>query len=154
MIRRPPRSTLFPYTTLFRSLGRERQASQVVERLHARRALELAAIERAVGPGVRELLAQAPGLEPPHVGARGALEPRLEITGGHRLLLVLEQLGHLAEELVGHHLRDATEHALAHRSDETADLDVGAVGNSRAAAFRIAQRDDGLAADEPGATAA
>src|SRR2546430_12991949 len=24
MIRRPPRSTLFPYTTLFRSLGRER----------------------------------------------------------------------------------------------------------------------------------
>src|SRR2546422_6828846 len=63
MIRRPPRSTLFPYTTLFRSLGRERQASQVVERLHARRALELAAIERAVGPGVRELLAQAPGLE-------------------------------------------------------------------------------------------
>src|SRR5258708_10534921 len=25
MIRRPPRSTLFPYTTLFRSLGRHRQ---------------------------------------------------------------------------------------------------------------------------------
>src|SRR5260370_29562677 len=25
MIRRPPRSTLFPYTTLFRSRGRERQ---------------------------------------------------------------------------------------------------------------------------------
>src|SRR5256885_11404865 len=25
MIRRPPRSTLFPYTTLFRSLGRNRQ---------------------------------------------------------------------------------------------------------------------------------
>src|SRR5207245_11147691 len=33
-------------------------------------------------------------------------------------------------------------------------VDVGAVGNSRAAAFRVAQRDDGLAADEPGATAA
>src|SRR2546422_5895835 len=47
MIRRPPRSTLFPYTTLFRS-----------------------AIERAVGPGVRELLAQAPGLEPPTCGDR------------------------------------------------------------------------------------
>src|SRR5258708_19112647 len=27
MIRRPPRSTLFPYTTLFRSLDREPQAS-------------------------------------------------------------------------------------------------------------------------------
>src|SRR6478609_8323507 len=26
MIRRPPRSTLFPYTTLFRSLGRDRRA--------------------------------------------------------------------------------------------------------------------------------
>src|SRR5258705_9958039 len=30
MIRRPPRSTLFPYTTLFRSLGGE------LERVHAR----------------------------------------------------------------------------------------------------------------------
>src|SRR5256885_9089238 len=27
MIRRPPRSTLFPYTTLFRSLGRRRAAA-------------------------------------------------------------------------------------------------------------------------------
>src|SRR5687767_15318433 len=27
MIRRPPRSTLFPYTTLFRSLGRRRGAA-------------------------------------------------------------------------------------------------------------------------------
>src|SRR2546426_2021907 len=27
MIRRPPRSTLFPYTTLFRSLARSRRAS-------------------------------------------------------------------------------------------------------------------------------
>src|SRR2546425_4299329 len=33
MIRRPPRSTLFPYTTLFRSLGVERAAvEQVGER--------------------------------------------------------------------------------------------------------------------------
>src|SRR3712207_8029929 len=28
MIRRPPRSTLFPYTTLFRSVGAERVAQQ------------------------------------------------------------------------------------------------------------------------------
>src|SRR5258706_14083574 len=34
MIRRPPRSTLFPYTTLFRSLARERDGKLVVpERL-------------------------------------------------------------------------------------------------------------------------
>src|SRR3712207_7216624 len=31
MIRRPPRSTLFPYTTLFRSRGPERAAVAVVE---------------------------------------------------------------------------------------------------------------------------
>src|SRR2546430_8032349 len=29
MIRRPPRSTLFPYTTLFRSLGHERRLLRV-----------------------------------------------------------------------------------------------------------------------------
>src|SRR3712207_6919857 len=37
MIRRPPRSTLFPYTTLFRSLphqGLERQAARERERGH------------------------------------------------------------------------------------------------------------------------
>src|SRR2546422_7150472 len=31
MIRRPPKSTLFPYTTLFRSRGRERAAGGPVE---------------------------------------------------------------------------------------------------------------------------
>src|SRR5256885_6627165 len=37
MIRRPPRSTLFPYTTLFRSLSqRGLSASQVVDRLRPR----------------------------------------------------------------------------------------------------------------------
>src|SRR3989442_14083280 len=34
MIRRPPRSTLFPYTTLFRSV-RERQPSDVVHEVEA-----------------------------------------------------------------------------------------------------------------------
>src|SRR5256885_11139153 len=31
MIRRPPRSTLFPYTTLFRSIERERHVSELRE---------------------------------------------------------------------------------------------------------------------------
>src|SRR2546429_5164789 len=35
MIRRPPRSTLFPYTTLFRSL--ERQSSACVQKISVRR---------------------------------------------------------------------------------------------------------------------
>src|SRR2546422_1900856 len=38
MIRRPPRSTLFPYTTLFRSLGSGRaRAAPVLPALHAGR---------------------------------------------------------------------------------------------------------------------
>src|SRR5256885_10711552 len=43
MIRRPPRSTLFPYTTLFRSLGRFRHDA-VRELLGVR--VELALVER------------------------------------------------------------------------------------------------------------
>src|SRR3712207_8987861 len=31
MIRRPPRSTLFPYTTLFRSVGRDKSAAEADE---------------------------------------------------------------------------------------------------------------------------
>src|SRR5256885_11896333 len=34
MIRRPPRSTLFPYTTLFRSLGVRRRREKLLEQLH------------------------------------------------------------------------------------------------------------------------
>src|SRR3989449_11335432 len=53
MIRRPPRSTLFPYTTLFRSIGE-------VRRLEAD---EKARISEAMFAGLRELLAgQAVGL--------------------------------------------------------------------------------------------
>src|SRR5256885_4993218 len=33
MIRRPPRSTLFPYTTLFRSLGRSQHGLDVAQRV-------------------------------------------------------------------------------------------------------------------------
>src|SRR5258708_28887763 len=36
MIRRPPRSTLFPYTTLFRSFGKESRASIQRVRLKAK----------------------------------------------------------------------------------------------------------------------
>src|SRR3712207_9354507 len=43
MIRRPPRSTLFPYTTLFRSAVVEDAASQAYDRL--------ARLERVVGYG-------------------------------------------------------------------------------------------------------
>src|SRR3712207_6958487 len=44
MIRRPPRSTLFPYTTLFRSPGRRGRARRVVVRDRVR--LEGAVLQR------------------------------------------------------------------------------------------------------------
>src|SRR3989442_9761533 len=54
MIRRPPRSTLFPYTTLFRSQARLR----VHDRSLGRRAREL----RGIVPGLRDRLRLIQGL--------------------------------------------------------------------------------------------
>src|SRR3712207_8870204 len=45
MIRRPPRSTLFPYTTLFRSLGRAVRPGEADDRL---RRLDLGDLRRLV----------------------------------------------------------------------------------------------------------
>src|SRR3712207_8996864 len=42
MIRRPPRSTLFPYTTLFRSFARDMIASRILGASHANDAFNLA----------------------------------------------------------------------------------------------------------------
>src|SRR6266850_5063228 len=52
MIRRPPRSTLFPYTTLFRSLAADEQREDVrarLERLVAAEAALVLAGEREIG---------------------------------------------------------------------------------------------------------
>src|SRR3712207_8299354 len=72
MIRRPPRSTLFPYTTLFRSLGRG-GGVLLAAQPHARR--------RARGPrgdGDRDGRADGVrGLVPPR-RARGAADHRSE----------------------------------------------------------------------------
>src|SRR3712207_7057947 len=48
MIRRPPRSTLFPYTTLFRSLHEVEQHADEGHRAERRR--EAADVHHAVGP--------------------------------------------------------------------------------------------------------
>src|SRR3989442_7664954 len=63
MIRRPPRSTLFPYTTLFRSLFR---ASQVVR-------------ERRQGGVVPELDVADHAVDPLGLAVVDALDDRLEI---------------------------------------------------------------------------
>src|SRR2546430_10922531 len=52
MIRRPPRSTLFPYTTLFRSHGRHRRPAERHRGTQVRGAAEIArAIRTADQPG-------------------------------------------------------------------------------------------------------
>src|SRR3712207_8766909 len=57
MIRRPPRSTLFPYTTLFRSVPDEREAVVRAGQLHA-----LGVVARQAEPGVRgDRRVEAPG---------------------------------------------------------------------------------------------
>src|SRR3712207_8832706 len=65
MIRRPPRSTLFPYTTLFRSLVRQHRAPQVLE--HALAALLRLELGRARGGEGDHVLVEErhPRLEPP-----------------------------------------------------------------------------------------
>src|SRR3712207_8888874 len=62
MIRRPPRSTLFPYTTLFRSRGQERherQHGRDEERQPPERQGELLHAALPLPPGGRRLPARA-----------------------------------------------------------------------------------------------
>src|SRR3712207_7098179 len=49
MIRRPPRSTLFPYTTLFRSSHGEAPQGRLLRRQSRRRSASLSAARPAVG---------------------------------------------------------------------------------------------------------
>src|SRR5256885_6768727 len=59
MIRRPPRSTLFPYTTLFRSVDLQRRADEQVAGIVARRLAEGAvAAQAAVGAGEEHVRAR------------------------------------------------------------------------------------------------
>src|SRR2546430_11206869 len=54
MIRRPPRSTLFPYTTLFRSLRSERQ-----KRKHCTRLSSRPSPSSRAGPQINDITAPA-----------------------------------------------------------------------------------------------
>src|SRR3712207_8377111 len=65
MIRRPPRSTLFPYTTLFRSLPWDAEKAEA--------ACKLAVVHDAVADEVRILhVMHDEGAEIPRVGKRAA----------------------------------------------------------------------------------
>src|SRR3712207_8544197 len=62
MIRRPPRSTLFPYTTLFRSGGTmDRECRAAVERERTVYALDRGP---STPTGTRRLLEECPGVRP------------------------------------------------------------------------------------------
>src|SRR2546426_12115466 len=104
MIRRPPRSTLFPYTTLFRSVGHtlEHVAHGQEQLVHDEAARLVECDERAtvldeLAQGARALRSQAAG-----VGRGGALRqaieplPRLLVgePDGVELLLQLARAGH------------------------------------------------------------
>src|SRR2546422_7781592 len=88
MIRRPPRSTLFPYTTLFRSLharddGGERAGHRPALRLHHGQ-------HHTAGPARGWLLGAAAGARPPDRGAWRSEEHTSELQS--RLHLVCRLL--------------------------------------------------------------
>src|SRR5256886_15680304 len=89
MIRRPPRSTLFPYTTLFRSLRGQRQSAEP-ELPHAARLVH--GLPGAVAVGLEQLLQLLCGL------ARGGEELALIVLdlvlGGEGRLIVLAEPAH------------------------------------------------------------
>src|SRR3712207_7399239 len=88
MIRRPPRSTLFPYTTLFRSRVREREpypgSAEVLRRLQEGHGIRVHFVTRHYDPE-----AVGPRLEPwlrEHFGR----EVGLTVTTGDKLPIVRE----------------------------------------------------------------
>src|SRR3989454_7745706 len=71
MIRRPPRSTLFPYTTLFRSAWREHEAKRR-DRPRGRILRDEILVEVARrAPTTVEALGQMRGIQPSHVEKYG-----------------------------------------------------------------------------------
>src|SRR3712207_7830401 len=87
MIRRPPRSTLFPYTTLFRSAGVGERAHVVAD--HAERLAELGRqLDRAdlvaLGRGLEDLHAQRSEEHTSELQSRQSLVCRLLLEKKHK----------------------------------------------------------------------
>src|SRR2546430_11259569 len=80
MIRRPPRSTLFPYTTLFRSLFCG-LAHRRIAREHCRRTRASAGVDGRVWHGQLQRRAANPGNRHPH-GPRGTKNQVLRLVAG------------------------------------------------------------------------
>src|SRR3989441_10024601 len=139
MIRRPPRSTLFPYTTLFRS--RQRGVGQLETHL-------VVALPRgAVGDGVRPLLRRDLylGTRDERTRDRGAEEVRALVHGiaaEHRENEVADEL--LAQVHDVHGRRAGPARLLADRHELLPLAEVGAEGDDLAAvALDQPAQDDG-----------
>src|SRR3989449_633829 len=87
MIRRPPRSTLFPYTTLFRSVVRANcRSARWWQRLECARFLSVAATQRDIGRVLRLLRDHHPAVQ---IAAATTLE---RLTSPVLVTAALEQL--------------------------------------------------------------
>src|SRR2546422_11753972 len=92
MIRRPPRSTLFPYTTLFRSIGEAGAENHAIVR-----------VDLAVAVHVDD--ANVPGLAPVRLGEDGILK----LPDAAALVLVVKLEGVADEPAVPHVVLRAAE---------------------------------------------
>src|SRR2546422_3024017 len=97
MIRRPPRSTLFPYTTLFRS---PRVEAQLPAQLRRRRLVALRQLVQDARRGERERAVQEPFVERSEEHT-SELQSRLHLVC--RLLLEKKKKEHKQQALVYRH---------------------------------------------------
>src|SRR3712207_8901097 len=114
MIRRPPRSTLFPYTTLFRSAHLATTPSNVISRAHADRAAEI--------------LLRVYERNPEHPGAMHYLVHANDVPGRERELLEVTRKYDAAAPDNPHAL-----HMPTHIYTRLGDWDAVVRGNLRAA---------------------
>src|SRR5438034_5550787 len=167
MIRRPPRSTLFPYTTLFRSPQREPTTGQPLPELDQlsgsealplpfrRRAEHLRQVhDRVPGHGERQLrLPRAPAVQPDHHD-RARVEDRGERREPRLVVVLRPEIGErgIGEVTLEHVSGPAL--PVAQQLGERAGAGVAAVppqqlrGTGRRAGAGIEQRDGHLAPRE------
>src|ERR1039458_6066887 len=150
MIRRPPRSTLFPYTTLFRSLGNRVEIPGCElrpEELRGRREW-LAVSDTTLDPDLFDALLLPVGEQADAVGARlNVIEMVLHLSERHVLIHVLpHRIGGLDIE------RDPGDHTESAETDHGAPEDL-AVGLARQFHHFACRGDDFEGGDRSGEVA-
>src|SRR3712207_4090270 len=106
MIRRPPRSTLFPYTTLFRSKTDTKFISRVVLRVGLEQensGTHQHHLPQTLGPKQAYIL-QTEQRSAPHSPYRGRLRPRLVVTAKAEEIAIEHPQGHQSEAYHAQHV--------------------------------------------------